>query len=638
MVIMRKIVLVEDQPMIAKTTASNLARLGYVVETATSGQSAIQMVHDNEDIDLVLMDLELDPEMDGVEAANRILQDHDIPIIFLTGFEDEQAVNRINRVQRYGLVNKMASIFVLKSTIDLALQLYETQKGLQLQSRILDSIGQAVIVIKRDGTITFWGKFASTLFGWSSKEAVGMNISKILYSNSGIPFNSSAASLQIKQNGRLIDEYVAQCSNEETVSLLVTGNPRYKSDGTIQSIILVCTDLRERQQMEQERLELQNQISQMDKISTLGQTLSGLGHEINNILGIIKTSADFIQLLHSSGKEQFSEEVIRDLSIISSKAKHGSDIIFQLMNMAKPTELVKEPVKISRIIDDIIALVKYQCNNDSIDIILEMDADSLIIVDKGQVSQVLLNLINNARHAILLTGKSGIITISVSLQIGSISISIQDNGIGIPEKIQEMVFKPFFTTKKSGSNNGQNVTGSGLGLAISRRIIKNHGGSLTFVSTEGVGTTFLVTLPTEAETKHLVPDVNSKKPELVAGASDLHFAIVDDVLEFTELLTKILKGLGIKKITSYTNPVEFLRDDCKPDILLVDLFMPGLTGGDIISELKKKESSARIIAVSGISDSKVTDKMLGGDIPLLSKPFSIDDVVSTINDLLNRGS
>lgn len=225
----------------------------------------------------------------------------------------------------------------------------------------------------------------------------------------------------------------------------------------------------------------QQQISQSEKLATVGRLSAGIAHEINNPLTGVLT---FAHLLRE--KKNNSEEDIKDIDIIIRETTRVREIVKGLLDFARQTPFKKEPVSINMILRQIVELLKTQ--KDFRNIIVEENYSNLnpgFEGDKNQLQQVFLNLIFNAGEAV---SNTGTIEISTVEEAGNIVVSIKDNGCGIKKENLDKIFDPFYTTKPVGK-------GTGLGLSISYGIVQQHGGVIKCKSEEGKGTTFNVFLP-----------------------------------------------------------------------------------------------------------------------------------------------
>ncbi len=258
--------------------------------------------------------------------------------------------------------------------------------------------------------------------------------------------------------------------------ILLSGSMAETSDDESETIHFLIKDIEQRMLMEE-------QLAQADKLASIGELSSGVAHEINNPLGVI---LGYTQLL-LRGEKNTSERYV-DLKTIEKHVRSCKTIVEDLLSFSRKSETQKEMLDIHLIIEDVLTFVQHHSDIEHIVIEKEYNPGvQPLLVDEKKIKQVLINLVVNAIHAV---GTKGRIWISTDLSepAGDLIVKVKDDGHGIEKKHLKNIFDPFFTTKPTGE-------GTGLGLSVSYGIIKNHGGHIFVDSKTGVGTTFTVTLP-----------------------------------------------------------------------------------------------------------------------------------------------
>jgi two-component system NtrC family sensor kinase len=235
--------------------------------------------------------------------------------------------------------------------------------------------------------------------------------------------------------------------------------------------------------------ELNTQLIQQDKLAALGKMAAGIAHEINNPLAVIGEKAGWIEDLLAEEEFHNSEnykEFAASIAKIEEHVERARKITHSMLGFARRMEPRLDDVEVNRVLDQTIEILANHARINDIEIRKDF-AEQLPVIasDQSQLQQVFMNLINNAIDAI---SSDGTIDITTRLEKAYIDIIIHDNGPGIPKAIQKKIFDPFFTTKHTGK-------GTGLGLSISYSIIEKMGGRITLESSEGQGTTFVVSLP-----------------------------------------------------------------------------------------------------------------------------------------------
>jgi len=373
-----------------------------------------------------------------------------------------------------------------------------------------------------------------------------------------------------------------------------------------------------------ERRLLTQKLIQADKLSSLGELVSGVAHELNNPLTGIMC---FSELLMEDGLGESASSKLRKINDASHRCKK---IIENLLTFARWKRPEKKYGDVNRIIRDSVDFRAYQLKIDNIRVILDLDSSlPWTMMDSNQIQQVLLNLINNASDAIKESGSPGRIRISSRHASGRIVISVEDTGRGISEEIVNRIFDPFFTTKEVGK-------GTGLGLSISYGIVHEHGGNIYASSRPNYGTTFVVELPVAGDSGITEAQEGALSARLkVEGKRAL---VLDDEAIVLDLLTDSLTGFGFE-VDRCTSAEEAIRKVAASDydIIISDIKMPGLGGIGFYREVKAIKPSAlgRVIFISGDSISPDTQCFLSEiGSPSLKKPFTIDELSAMVSKVV----
>ena len=254
------------------------------------------------------------------------------------------------------------------------------------------------------------------------------------------------------------------------------------------AFILATTDITE-------VLEKEAQLLQASKMTTLGEMSAGVAHELNQPLNAIKMGSEYLNMMIESGKQIPEKNLVEVSRQISEQVDRASEIIDRLRDFGRKPDYAKEKVNINEAVRVTIGIVGQQFRLQNIDVALEMD-DRLppILARKTRIEQVIFNLVANARDAVMRRKEARPGTVKPAIKIRSfyenerVTLTVTDNGSGMPKDILDKVFEPFFTTKEVGS-------GMGLGLSISYGIVKDYNGNIDIQSKEGGGTTVKLTFP-----------------------------------------------------------------------------------------------------------------------------------------------
>jgi len=374
---------------------------------------------------------------------------------------------------------------------------------------------------------------------------------------------------------------------------------------------------------------LLHRLIQADKLSSLGELVSGVAHELNNPLTGIMCFSELLM------EDSISENVRGKLAKINDASHRCKKIIDNLLTFARWNRPEKKYENVNNVIRRSVELRSYQLKVDNIGVDLDLDETlPSTMLDENQMQQVFLNLMNNARDAIMEKGGGGKIWIKSGARGGKVVVRFVDDGKGIPEEVIGRIFDPFFTTKEVGR-------GTGLGLSISYGIINEHGGNIYASSDPGRGTTFTVELPITGTGYDMIaakppkPDLSGRLRERAAGLKAL---VLDDEPIVLDLLNDMLASSGfvVEAAASAEDALAKMRAGGY-DIIISDIKMPGLDGKGFYRAVRdiRPEMLQKIIFITGDSVNKETDAFLreSGNVSL-KKPFTVDELNECVSRLI----
>ena len=507
-----KILVVEDEGIVAADIQSTLKSLGYDVPAiAFSGEEAIKKVEEIQP-DLVLMDIVLRGDMDGIQAAEEIHNRFNIPVVYLTAYADDKILQRAKITEPFGYILKPFEERELHINIEIALCKHKVEKALkeseEFSSSLLSNSPNPIIVINKDTSIRYVNPALERLTGFSSEELIGRK--------SPYPWwpEGRLQDTEFKKKRAEKVEELFQKKNGERFWVEMSSAPIIR-DGKLKYYLANWVDTTERKISEECLL-------QSEKMASIGQLAAGVAHEINNPSTFVNVNAVtmenwwrlFEPILSKAtesgwdrelGIEKLSEMLTKFPKMIQS-IKEGtariSSITSSLREFARSGHKEKQPVNIQQVIENTIIMSRNQYKYHA-DLVTENKSEIPIIFGNSQkLEQVFVNLIINATDAIkektdimrdLGQPFKGLISISTSLQETSkktIEIIVTDNGIGMEPDIMSKIFDPFFTTKS-------NKKGTGLGISIVYGIVQDHGGKILVESTKEEGSAFTISLPVE---------------------------------------------------------------------------------------------------------------------------------------------
>ena len=362
-----------------------------------------------------------------------------------------------------------------------------------------------------------------------------------------------------------------------------------------------------------------NRIVQAEKMTLVGQTLAGVAHELNNPLAALIGYADLL-----SGQEM-DEAIARPVQQMREQAQRATRIVRNLLNFARRRNPERTPILVTELIDATVELFAYEARMAGVEIVTETpDVVPRVLADKHAIQQVLVNLVQNALHALDGWGGSRVLTIRVLEEDTGLVLSVSDSGGGVPQELRTRIFESFFTTKGS-------TKGTGLGLALSRAIARDHGGDLILAPDTGSGACFSLRLP-----QH-VPGRGAMRaaPQGADGGEPSYpmpdrVLVVDDERSVRETLVAQLGTMGAR-VDSAGNVPEALRlvSMNKYDALIVDIRMPGSSGLDLHRELQETHPflADRVVFITGdfVNDELLRHALDTGRL-LLEKPFTMSEL------------
>jgi two-component system cell cycle sensor histidine kinase/response regulator CckA len=389
-------------------------------------------------------------------------------------------------------------------------------------------------------------------------------------------------------------------------------------------------DVSERKKLDDETRDIYHQMLQAEKMAALGQTVSGVAHELNNPLATILSWAERL-----SERTGLDAPVRLGLETILSESERAARIVRNLLTFARKRQTTRAMVDVNRVIRETLALRSYEQRVTNITVI-EALATGLpqVFADGHQVQQVLLNLMINAEQAMLAANGRGTLVVRTwhNPHQESVVLEINDDGPGIPEDLQAKIFDPFFTTKEVGK-------GTGLGLTVAYAIVQEHGGRIRLESLPNRGASFYVEMPVTGAVLTPGPLARGRLdggPEAVAGASVL---VVEDEAKLASVVVDALQDVGyiVQHALDGEEALEKVR--AEPfDLVICDLKMPRMDGPSFYRMLAAAAPglSKRVIFVTGdVAGTEVEAFLDESGCRWLAKPFRLGDLLRAVRETLS---
>jgi PAS domain S-box-containing protein len=497
----------------------------------------------------------------------------------------------------------------------------------------LRSIGDGVITTDTEGRIVLINKVTEHLTGWRQEEAVGLPISEVFNiidekdrSRRENPVN------KVLESGQIVDlaNHTALIAKDGTErSIADSGAPIHDQDSKIVGVVLVFRDITKENKLHAE-------LMKTEKLESVGVLAGGIAHDFNNILMAIMGNLSLA--------EHFLDPTDKAFTLIKAAAKasiRAKDLTQQLLTFSRGGDPIKEAAQIRDIIQDSADFVlhgsKIKCQYNITDDLC------MVSVDKGQMSQVIQNLIINARQAMADVGDITITCENIpkpkvenfpalDLDCKYIKVTIADTGPGIPSKAMHKIFDPYFTTKEMGS---------GLGLAITNSIIGKHDGFIR-VDSSPAGTVFTIYLPVAGLNCERERPTPASISSVVTVPSHGKILLMDDEKMVRDVADTILtlSGYVVMLAVDGQEAVDIyqkaMQTDSPIDAVIMDLTVPGGMGGkDASKEILNLDPAAKILVSSGYSNDPVmSDYLQYGFCGSIIKPYEMKDLQKALADIL----
>ena len=428
------------------------------------------------------------------------------------------------------------------------------------------------------------------------------------------------------QEKRIEDEVTWRRRDGTIITVRLNGRPLTDEQGAVQTFEFIAEDVTERRSLEQE-------LRQAQKIEAVGQLAGGIAHEFNNYLGVILGYSDF--LVEEAGT---NESLRRGVAEIKAATQRAGSLTRQLLAFSRKQVLEPAILDLNQVIWEAHKLLRRVVPA-NIEIVPVLDpALGRVKADPGQIQQILINLLINARDAMPQGGKVTIETGNTELDESycgqhpgtrpgtHILLTVRDTGCGMEAETRSHIFEPFFTTKEQGK-------GTGLGLSTIYGIVKQSGGHLEFESSLGKGTVFRIYLPcAEAQVEQSEPAVT--QPEELGGSATI--LVVEDETALRRMICLSLERRGYKVLAAKdgAEAIEICQQSpSQIHLVLSDIMMPHVNGLQLREKAATLCPDAKFLFMSGYSE-EIVENLLAQGCAFLEKPFLPDELVGRVHELL----
>lgn len=408
----------------------------------------------------------------------------------------------------------------------------------------------------------------------------------------------------------------------------------YSPDGSPTRLRGTCQDVSDQRDAERHQHKLEEQLRVSQKMEAVGSLAAGIAHDFNNLLSVILSYVGFVMEAVPAPDPRRD-----DLMEVQKAAERAALLTRQLLAFSRKQVLRPVLLNLNKVAADMQQMLRRLIKED-ISLVFRPEPElGLTLADPGQIEQVIMNLVVNARDAMPGTGRLTIETANVEIDEGQatglkegphVMISVADTGTGMDVRTRERVFEPFFTTKEVGK-------GTGLGLPTVYGIVKQTGGHIAVYSEPGVGTVFRIYLPRDTSGMPVPASAPPEKQVSVTGSETI--LIVEDEVAVRNGASRILGACGYTVLTA-TNGQEALRvcDSRAGEISLVltDVIMPNMSGGILAQEIETRWPATRILFMSGYSgDAILGDAVPGPGAYFIGKPFNAKELALKVRSVLD---
>ena len=505
-------------------------------------------------------------------------------------------------------------------------RLYQQQ---EFARRLVDSFPDLILVLDAAGRYTFTSPRVKDVLGYEPEEYDMQELGERTHVEDRAPLQALFGEFVAGRKSFASLEIRVRHKQGEWRRIRCHFSPLFAETGRIDGVIISGRDVTELKRLEE-------QLIQAEKLAAMGQMLAGVAHELNNPLTAILGVTELLR--ERAGIDESSK---RQLDLTHRQARRAARIVQNLLEFSRPAAPQKLSLDVNSLIERTLQLHEHSLRRNNVEVeFISQPSLQQVVGDANQLIQVFLNLITNAEHAIREARESGRINIRLGQIGGHVSVTVQDDGIGIPAEALPRIFDPFYTTKRPGG-------GTGLGLSICMSIVKEHGGSIDVETLPAGGSAFTVFLPIAItagdrdpfDTPALGTKIKpaSSRGDSLKGRSVL---VLDDEESLRQLLEEGLSAHGLR-VDSAATPAEALALVSRRsyDVFLCDL---NLSAGGFPADGRKV--TEQVLAASGAVRPTVifmSGELLepsdpaAGEPRRLQKPFRISDVAAMLREILN---
>lgn len=615
------VLIVEDEALIALDLERRLLRAGFeVAGVADNSDDALRLFKASQP-DLVLMDIRIRGDVDGIEAARRIHRLGDVPVVFLTAFADEQTVERAAEVTPYGYLLKPLDERALIATLTVTLERHHADTRMRVLEAAVSQAALGVMLVEAVGDLRRIALVNDAFVAMTgmSREAIGAEEPCFLVAGSNEEPVRRLRQAISEGTSAHVTIHAAR-PNSERFWADVTVSPVADRAGSVTHLLVFHRDVTAER-------EAQSALAASQRLEIVGRLSAGVAHDFNNVLCVISGYTALVnESLHGS------TELRADLEEILQATRRGSLLTRKLLQFSRGSAILSGAnADIGRVARDLRGMVG-RLAGPGVVVAHDIATDPMFVgLDETSLEQILLNLVANARDAM---PEGGQLTITLNVDHGAapgslrggVRLVVSDSGTGMPAEVAAQIFDPFFTTKS---------TGTGLGLATCKILVEIAGGSIRVESEPGKGSSFVVDFPiAEAAVAEAVPGQLEALAGRAAGAPCL---VVEDDTPLRRAMVRVLGTVGFTVAEAHSGEVALRRLATMGDslqLLVCDLALPGLGGADVIARVRSSAPRAAVLVTTGYLERLGDEKLQGASV--LWKPYSAAALARRALDLVKK--
>ncbi len=513
----------------------------------------------------------------------------------------------------------------------------------QKYRELVENANSIILRVDSEGKITYFNEFAQRFFGYTEKELIGKNASRIVMPASGpdqLNFRELIHALREDPTRQMVSENETRIRSNEVVWVTWTYKPIFNDPGSIIEVLCIGNDITDLRRASQEKEELRSQLQRAQKMEAIGTLAGGVAHDLNNILSGIVSYPELL-LMDLKADSPLRKPILT----IQKSGEKAAAIVQDLLTLARRGVEATEVVNLNLIASEYLLSpehAKLELNHPNVTIEKHLDPDLLNILGSPvHLSKTVMNLVSNAAEAMLDGG-----TIFLSTENRHIekavsgfddidkgdyaTLTVKDTGIGISPEDIERIFEPFYTKKTMGRS------GTGLGMAVVWGTVKDHRGYIDITSLEGQGTQIVLYFPVTRKVFYPEVEIASIQDLMGNGESIL---VVDDIESQRQIAAEMLEKLGyrVRTVSSGEEAIEYIENKTT-DLLILDMIMePGIDGLETYRKILKIRPEQKSIIASGYSESiRVKEALQLGAGAYVKKPYLMENIGRAIRAELDR--